>query len=359
MIKAAKAHIDTSALIHNLDVLRAHAPNSKVLTVVKSDGYGHGLLQVAKAFSASTDGFGVARLEEALCLRGAGIARPILLLEGFYEATDLPVLVANNLYTAVHCAEQLEALERAKLEKPITVWLKIDTGMHRVGIQPEEVTDFVTRLEACPNVAKPVNFMSHFGCADEPDRPVTQEQIKTFTKATHNYEGTRSIAASSGSLIWPSSHFEWIRPGISLYGISPMSEKCGNDFALKTAMTLTSTLIAVRDVKAGHAVGYGGRWVSERDTKMGVVAIGYGDGYPRSAPDGTPVLVNGREVPIAGRVSMDMITVDLGPDSKDKVGDEVTLWGPKLPPERIAEWVGTIAYELVCQITPRVVRFYS
>ncbi|USH02233.1 alanine racemase [Grimontia kaedaensis] len=358
-MKAATAIIKTAALNHNIDVIRALAPNSRTWAAIKANGYGHGLLPVARALSSQADGFGVARLDEAVSLRAGGIVKPILLLEGFYSSADLPTLEAQNLQTAVHCIEQLEALEKANLEHPLHVWLKIDTGMHRLGVRPEYVAEFIERLNTCPNVAKPLNFMSHFGCADEPEKPVTQQQITLFEELTSGQSGFKSLAASSGSLIWPNSHFDYVRPGISLYGISPMAERCGKDFGLKPAMTMTSSLIAVREAKKGETVGYGGRWMTERDTKIGVVAIGYGDGYPRVAPDGTPVIINGRRVPLAGRVSMDMITIDLGPEATDRVGDEVLLWGDDLPVEEIARHVGTIGYELVTNLTSRVDLIYT
>ncbi len=224
------------------------------------------------------------------------------------------------------------------------VWLKIDTGMHRLGVRPEQLNEFVERLHACPNVAKPLRYMSHFGCADELNSAVTHQQVNTFLSLTEGCRGERSLAASAGILAWPDSHLEWIRPGIIMYGVSPFmeNERSSAAFDMKPVMTLTSSLIAVRDVKKGEQVGYGGIWTSERDTKVGVIAIGYGDGYPRSAPNGTPVLVNGRTVPMAGRVSMDMLTVDLGPDAADKVGDEAILWGEACLPR----WLPSISVQL-------------
>ncbi|USD42594.1 alanine racemase [Vibrio sp. SCSIO 43135] len=352
-MKAATACIDLAALQHNLEQIKTQAPQSKVMAVVKANGYGHGLRHIAKhAYGA--DAFGVARIEEALQLRACGVVKPILLLEGFYSAGDLPVLVTNNIQTVVHCEEQLNALENTQLETPVVVWLKVDSGMHRLGVRPEQYSDFVARLKACSNVAKPLRYMSHFGCADELDRPITQQQIDLFLALTQGCEGERSLAASAGLLAWSSSHLDWVRPGIIMYGVSPFNDKTASDLGFKPVMTLKSHLIAVRDVKAGESVGYGGTWTSERDTKVGVIAIGYGDGYPRTAPNGTPVLVNGRKVPIAGRVSMDMLTVDLGPEAHDNVGDEAVLWGQALPSEEVAQHIGTIAYELVTKLTSRV-----
>jgi alanine racemase len=231
--------------------------------------------------------------------------------------------------------------------------------MHRLGVRPEQFDELASRLKACPNVAKPLRYMSHFGCADELDSEITSQQIELFNSLTQGCHGERSLAASAGLLAWPHSHLDWVRPGIIMYGVSPFGDKTAQDLGYQPAMTLKSHLIAVREVKKGESVGYGGAWTSERDTKVGVIAVGYGDGYPRGAPNGTPVWVNGRKVPIAGRVSMDMLTVDLGPDAKDKVSDEAILWGKELPVEEVAHHIGTIAYELVTKLTPRVEMEYS
>jgi alanine racemase len=230
--------------------------------------------------------------------------------------------------------------------------------MHRLGVRPEQYQNFVERLHQCANVAKPLRYMSHFGCADELDKTTTTEQTQLFLSLTEGCEGERSLAASAGVLAWTNSHLDWVRPGIISYGVSPFVDQTAQELGFQPVMTLTSHLIAVRDLKAGESVGYGGNWTSDRDTKMGVIAIGYGDGYPRTAPNGTPVFINGRKVPIAGRVSMDMLTVDLGPDATDQVGDEATLWGKALPSEEVASHIGTIAYELVTKLTSRVAMEY-
>jgi alanine racemase len=359
-MKAATAYIDTQALQHNVQQLRQIAPNSKLLAVVKANAYGHGTWPLAE-YLDDANGFGVARIEEALALRAHGIVKPILLLEGFYAPKDLPVLVTNNIHTALHSIEQLEALESSELEAPVHVWLKIDTGMHRLGVRPEEVETFISRLEACSNVVKPLRYISHLGCADDAVSPMTRQQIDAFLSMTHDHVGERSLSASAGTLAWPESQFEWVRPGIIMYGISPFEEhdRQADSYGMQPVMTLASSLIAVRTVKKGESVGYGGTWTSKRDTKVGVLAIGYGDGYPRSAPNGTPILLNGRVVPMAGRVSMDMMTVDLGPDATDKVGDEAILWGKGLPIEKVAAITGTITYELVTKLTSRVIRVYK
>ena len=354
--QAATAHIDLDALQFNLGKIKQQAPNSKIMAVVKANGYGHGLRDIAQ--NANVDAFGVARIEEALQLRACGIVKPILLLEGFYSPVDLPVLTTNNIQTVVHCVEQLDALEQAELEQPVSVWLKIDSGMHRLGVRPEHYPDFVRRLKACPNVVKPLRYISHFACADELDNTMTTEQIARFRQLTDHEQGERSMAASAGLLAWPESQFDWVRPGIIMYGVSPFVERNAAEMGYRPVMTLKSHLIAVSDVKAGESIGYGTIWKSERDTRIGVIAIGYGDGYPRTAPSGTPVVVNGRTVPIAGRVSMDMLTVDLGPNAQDKVGDEAILWGEQLPVEVVASHIGTLGYELVTKLTARVAMSY-
>lgn len=356
-VTATTAHVDLKALNYNLKLLKNIAPNSKLLAIVKANGYGHGAEKIA-CYADLADGFGVARLQEALQLRQAGIKQPILLLEGCYDPQDIETLAAHDLQTTVHCEDQLKHLEQADIDTPIQVWLKIDTGMHRLGVDPEHVEEFKARLNACKNVAHPIHYISHFCCADEPDSSMTQKQIDCFESLTLEND-CRSIAASAGLLAWPQSHFDWVRPGIIMYGISPFTDKFAQDLGFKSVMTLTSHLISVKKVKAGESIGYGATWTANQDTTIGVVAIGYGDGYPRTAPSGTPVLINGRIVPIAGRVSMDMMTVDLGPDSHDQFGDEVELWGPNLPVEKVAKFVGTIGYELVTQLTGRVVMSYK
>lgn len=356
-MKPATAKISSVALKHNIKAIKQKAPNSKVIAVVKANAYGHGVVFVSSAVENMVDCFGVARLEEALRLRSNGITKPILLLEGFFSSNDLPILAVNNIQTVVHSPEQLDALKQANLPNPIKVWLKIDTGMHRLGIRLEQVNEFYQQLKALPWVDE-INFISHFSRADELTCGYTEKQLERFLRATDGKKGERSIAASSGILFWKDSHLEWIRPGIIMYGISVNNEKCGLEYGLIPVMTLTSSLIAVREHQKGEPVGYGGAWVSERDTKIGVVAIGYGDGYPRDIPCGTPVFINGRRVPIVGKVSMDMLTVDLGQESQDRVGDEVILWGKQLPIEEIAEISGVLSYELITKLTPRVLTEY-
>ncbi|QIC14634.1 alanine racemase [Providencia vermicola] len=357
-MKAATALINRRALRHNLQRVRELAPHSRLIAIVKANAYGHGLTEVSTGIEDLVDGFGVARLKEALALREKGITAPIVLLEGFFEHSDLPLLVTHRIDTVIHCIEQLEMLENVQLAMPIKVWMKLDTGMHRLGVLPQDAEAFYQRLQACKNVELPINIVSHFCQADEHELPTTAKQIHCFKQFIENKVGEKSIAASAGILLWPEAHYDWVRPGIIMYGASPQEGVPAKSFGLESVMTLKSTLIAVREHAAGQCVGYGATWCSDRDTRLGVVAIGYGDGYPRSAPSGTPVLVNGRKVPIVGRVSMDMITVDLGPNANDKVGDEVVLWGKALPVEEIAKQTGIINYELLTKLTSRVVMEY-
>lgn len=353
IMNTVTASIDLDALQHNFAVVRRHAPHSKIIAVLKANAYGHGLLPVAHTL-ARADAYAVARVEEALVLRANGITKPILVLGGFFSAEALPLLAAHDLQTTIHTREQLALLEQVRLPVPIKVWLKLDTGMNRLGLRAEELPAFIERLTRCKNVVQPFNLMTHFSQSDEQDGPATRLQIAEFNRLTAHLPGERAMANSAGILAWPDSHSDWIRPGIMLYGASPFGGQLASDHDLRPVMTLKSQLIATRACKQGENVGYGGHWVAHHDTTLGVIAVGYGDGYPRMAPEGTPVLVNGRRVPIVGRVSMDMITVDLGPGAHDKSGDEVTLWGEGLPVEQVAEKIGTIPYELLTRLTARV-----
>jgi len=352
-MRATQVVIDLSALRHNLQQVRSAAPGSKVMAAIKANGYGHGLVRVAQALQHA-DAFGVASIGEAIQLRQAGIKQPIVLLEGFFQADELPLIAQHDFIIAVHHAAQLEMLERAQLERPVQVWLKVDSGMHRLGFEPTAVPAAWQRLECCTNVAKVIGFMTHLANADNREDSATEAQLELFRQVTAGLPGQRSIANSAAVLGWPQSHSEWVRPGIMLYGISPFLSGDGREHGLRPVMTLRSELIAVNRLKRGDAVGYGGTFVCPEDMPVGVVAAGYGDGYPRHAPAGTPVLVNGRRVPLVGRVSMDMITVDLCSQPDAKPGDPVVLWGEGLPVEEIAAHAGTIAYELVCRVMPRV-----
>ena len=354
MKPATTAYIDLAALRHNLARVRAAAPGCRVAAALKANAYGHGLLRAARALEAA-DVFAVARCDEALALREAGIRKPILVLEGFLQPEEVTLCRQHGLQATIHHESQLQMLEAAPRDKPLAIWLKIDTGMHRLGFAPERVPTVLARLAACPNAAPNPRLMSHLARADHREDSFTRYQLEVFNTTTRGIAAERSLANSGGILGWPETHFDWVRPGIMLYGSSPFNQGSGADQGLRPVMTLESRLIAIQHYAAGEAVGYGGTWRCPRDSRIGVAAIGYGDGYPRHAPSGTPVLVNGQRAPLAGRVSMDMITIDLTDLPAARVGDPVVLWGRGLPAEEIARQVDTITYELFCKITPRVV----
>jgi alanine racemase len=355
MSRPARALLDAGALRHNLQQVRHHAPRARIMAVVKANGYGHGLAWVARTLGESADAFGVSSVEEGLQLRAAGIVRPICLLEGFFTADELLLLSQQRLEPVIHHEAQLKALATVPTSPPLTVWIKVDTGMHRLGFPPAAVPDVVKQLRHAPAVAN-VRLMSHFARAEFPEDDVTRSQIDAFLALSRGLGLETSLANSAAILAWPASHLDWVRPGIMLYGASPLMDKDAATLDLKPVMTLESALIAVQPRKKGDAIGYGGDWRCPEDMPVGVVAIGYGDGYPRHAPPGTPVLVNGRRVPTVGRVSMDMITLDLRSQPQAKIGDPVVLWGRGLPVEQVAESAGTLSYELLCHVTERIPR---
>jgi alanine racemase len=354
MSRATTATIHLDALRHNLARVRELAPQSRVMAVVKADGYGHGLERVATAL-AEADALGVAALSDAERLRAAGVVQRIVLLSGIDEASDLPQLRRLDVETVVHHSSQLELLqaEPAGLA-PVRVWLKIDTGMHRLGIPIAEAAQVHAALSALPNVAPDIVLMTHFASSDEFGGAQTVGQLARFGAASAELPGLASLANSAAILGWPQSHRDWLRAGGALYGLSVVPGKTGADFGLRPAMTLSTRLIAVNRAAKGERIGYSATWECPEDMPVGVAAIGYGDGYPRSVPAGTPVLVNGRRAPIIGRVSMDLMTIDLRGQPEARVGDPVVLWGPELPAEEIAAAAGTISYELTCSITRRV-----
>lgn len=354
MTRPVRALIDAQALRHNLKQVRETAPNSKVMAVVKADAYGHGLAAIANIL-IEAHAFAVASFDEGVVLRNAGVAHPVCLLEGFFDAQELNLLTHYRFSSVVHNLVQLEQLERCQSSSPIDVWLKADTGMNRIGFVPDEVPDVLARLQKCNAVGR-VRLMSHLARADDRTHKVTNDQIALFTQLAAGLELECSLANSAGVVAWPQSHFDWVRPGIMLYGASPVEGHSAAELGLHPVMTLTSELIAVNHRSEGDCVGYGGEWVCPEDMPVGVVAIGYGDGYPRLASALTPVLVNGERVPLIGRVSMDMITVDLRGRPDAQVGDPVVLWGQGLPVEEIAAHAGTIAYELLARMPKRAPR---
>ncbi len=346
------ATIDVAALGHNLRRVRHYAPASAVLSVVKANAYGHGLATVIEALH-DTDAFAVGTLAEAIELRKISPDKAIVILQGAADPADLSICQKNNFQPVIHSPHQIEDL-RTISAKPLKCWLKINTGMRRLGLAAGDYDDTLKTINNMAATQKPLVLMSHFACADEPDRMENRHQINLFQPLLERHDGETSFCNSAATIAFPEVHGDWVRPGIMLYGISPMKDRTAAALNLRPVMTLTSRLIAVYEARAGDNVGYGATWQCPENMRIGVIGIGYGDGYPRHAPNGTPVVINGRRSSLVGRVSMDMLTVDLRNQPDARPGDEVVLWGEGLPIEDIAEAAGTIAYELVCRLTGRV-----
>lgn len=367
MTRPTRARISRSALSANLARVRAAAPGCRVIAVVKANAYGHGLLPVARAL-ARTDAYAVARVEEALALREAGLAHPVLLLEGPLAPADLDQAARFHLDLVIHSDEQLGMLAHYRGPARFTLWLKFDTGMHRLGFPLETFDAVLSRVKSLSCVARPLRLMTHLACAEERDHPHTRRQLERI-RSTLSARGCDLSVANSAAVLTlpetlqspraaadaPTTPCNWVRPGLMLYGISPLPGRDAGAVGLLPAMTFETRLIALRRVATGESVGYGATWTAARDSLVGIAAAGYGDGYPRGLPSGTPVLVDGHRAPLAGRISMDMLAVDLTDHpGTPVVGDTVRLWGQGLPVERIAEAAGMIPYELVCGITQRV-----
>lgn len=359
MFRPVCAVIHPAAFAWNLERVKEKVGNARIWAVVKADGYGHGLARAAR-FLSEADGLGVACLDEALRLREAGFHQPLVVLEGVFSLREWALVWQHRLQCVIHSHDQLLWLEHwlnhhidADQARPaLTVWLKFDTGMHRLGFEPDEASRVVASLQRLPAEID-WHWMSHLACADEADgQAVTEQQCAVFEGLTESMPGQRSLANSAGVQSYPQTHYDWVRPGIMLYGASARS---GTD--LVPAMTLMAAVTRLRWIGSGEAVGYGQRWRAQRPTLLAVVSIGYGDGYPRHAPSGTPVLIHGQKVPLVGRVSMDLITVDVTDlSSQVSVGDPVILWGQGLDVDEVADYCGTIGYELLCGVTPRVPR---
>lgn len=347
--------IDLTALRHNVAVARQAANGRKLLVAVKADAYGHGMATVARAVRDQVDGFMVATLGEGEALRQTGITQRVLVLQGVMNQAEARRAARRFLEPVFHHASQIDAVGTVGFGLPLTAWLKLDTGMHRVGFTPEEFPEAYARLSALRGVRPNPNVLTHFACADEPDRGPTHDQIALFKQTTADCPGETSLCNSAGLLAYPEAAGDWVRPGIMLYGGNPFTTGTAAELGLKPVMTLNTQLIAVREVLAGERVGYGGRFTAPETMPVGVVSIGYGDGYPRHAPNGTPIIVNGQRTQLIGRVSMDLVTVDLR-GVQAQVGDTVQCWGDQLPIDEVAQVAGTISYELMCQMSGRVTR---
>ena len=356
MPRPIRASFRRSALRHNLGVARRHAPGSKIWAVVKADAYGHGLLRVAQAL-ADADGYALLDLNDAVRLRDAGVTKPILLLEGMFQPADLELVDRYRLALTLHDGEQLAMLERARLSAPVPVWLKVNTGLNRLGLSGAGVRSAYTRLQAGGKAA-PISLLTHFADADGTGGVAAQ--LARFVEWTEGIHAERSMANSAALLRYPETHADWVRPGIMLYGCSPFADVDAAALGLEPVMTLASEIIAVQEIKPGERVGYGGTFAAERPMRIGVVACGYADGYPRHAPglrdQAPPVVVAGRRTHTVGRISMDMLCADLSDIPQAGVGSPVILWGEGLPADEVAASAGTVSYELLCALAARVPR---
>jgi len=364
MSRLTRATINLTALKNNLSVAKKFAPAQKIMAVVKADAYGHGIERIAKSLSEvleNDEAFAVASIDEAIMLRAVGIKHTVFILEGFNSPSDLTLLVEHNLTAVVHHLSQISLLEaNPDISKNLKIWIKIDTGMHRLGFSADVVKKVYQSLLNI-GVDTQIGLMTHFANADAIGHEKNEHQLNTFNNLIAGNPAETSLANSAAILSFPAAHGHWVRPGIMLYGINPFVKQSRGDatYGLLPVMTLSASLIAVNKVLKDETVGYGSSWVCPEDMFIGIVSIGYGDGYPRHAPPGTPVLVNGKRVNLIGRVSMDMIMVDLRQQPEAKVGDDVVLWGEGLPIEEIADAAGTIGYELLCGVTKRVLFDYK
>jgi alanine racemase len=347
-----RAVIDTQALRANLQTLRKLAPHSRIAAVVKANAYGHGLAHAARAL-AEADAFAVARIEDGIALRAAGVTRPILILEGVISQDALTEAAQHDFDLMVHDALQIELLRKCACQHRFVLWLKIDTGMNRLGFRCDDFPAALARVRQLPTPAREIRLVTHLARADDRQDATTGEQLERFKAATQGLALATSIANSAAILSRPDTHGDWVRPGLALYGVSPFANESAASFGLVPVMSFETTVIATRRVARGESVGYGGTWRAAHDTTLAILAGGYGDGLPRSLRNGTPVLVNKERAPLVGRVSMDMIAVDIGEVADVHVGTSCKLWGPGLPVEEIADCAGTISYELLCGISSR------
>ncbi|GAC20169.1 alanine racemase [Paraglaciecola arctica] len=358
MSRPAKIIIDLAAIQANCRLAQTLAPHSKTIAVVKADAYGHGAVEVAKALEAQIEMFAVSCLEEALVLRENALSKPILLLEGCFDKSELEIAADNQFELVVHNGLQLEQLLDTRFETPLNIWLKIDTGMHRLGVSLQQFESIYARLSASENV-KNIVLMTHFAHADDVGGAYTLMQIGRLEKcmqpivADASKKVQLSLANSAALLAWPQTRVEWNRPGIMLYGLSPFDEVIDQAKQLIPAMNFESQVIALRDISVGESVGYGCNWTAKRQSIIATIAVGYGDGYPRSAKSGTPVLINGHRAPLVGRVSMDLISVDVTDLQNVHIGDPAILWGKDLSANEVASWADSIGYELVTRMPKR------
>ena len=347
------ATLSTDHLAHNVQVIQSWAPSAKIIAMVKSNGYGHGIRSVAKRLEGLVSWLGVASINEALALRDSQIRAPLLLMEGVFSPEEYRYAAAYAFGVVIHNSQQVDWLEQAQCA-PLAVWIKVDTGMGRLGFRAQEVDSVKQRLQLSGKVQGDVGIMSHFACASDKDHTLNALQINRFSQVRSGFKGPASMCNSAGILNFPHAQFEYVRPGLALYGISPVDNKMASDHLLKPVMTLRSGIIAIRDCVQGDTIGYGADYVCSKAMRVVVIACGYGDGYPQTAPQGTPVLVAGQRCPLVGRVSMDMMTVDISNLVGVDLNSPVTLWGEGLPLEEIGRETGRSPYELLTGVQHRV-----
>ena len=346
-MRPIKAYIDLSALTFNLQLVKKIAKNSKIMAVLKANAYGHGLEESAKAIK-SAEGIAILTIEEAVKIRNTGFKNTILLLEGLFNAEDIHQAEKLNLNLVLHNDQQIEYLNDVMLKNPINVHLKINTGMNRLGFPPDQVDYLIENLNANPNVSG-ITLMTHFATADEKEG--ITKQLDCFNRVTNNYNFSSSVANSAALYKFPEARLDWVRPGIMLYGASPFEDISAKKLEVKPVMSLISKIIAIQNVKKGQAVGYGKNFIAKQDMLIGIVACGYGDGYPRHAKTGTPVFVHNKLTTTVGRVSMDMLYVDLSKIDKASIGSKVEMWGNHISVDEVAQHSGTVGYELLCNIS--------
>jgi alanine racemase len=353
MARTAVALLSRDNLLHNLDIIKSYAPRALVLAMVKANAYGHGLRSTALCLDKHVDGFGVASIDEALALRKVGITSSIILMEGVFEASELKSAMEEDFHVVFHSAYQLQWLKEEKLLKPLKVWLKVNTGMGRLGFSMQEALEAIKTIELC-DVIKPIGLMSHLACADDKEHEHNNFQQKNFAQLVSHHEGPKSLHNSAAIFNFPHACYDLIRPGLALYGVSPLKNSLAQDLKLKPVMTLQSSLIAVRYEQKGAFIGYGALFQCPENMPIGIVAMGYGDGYPQKNIHMTPVLINNKRCRIIGRVSMDMAAVDLRECPHAQVGDPVILWGEGLPLEEVAHYFERTPYELLSSVQLRV-----
>lgn len=357
MSRLAIATLSTENLLHNLEILKTKANNRNIMAMIKANGYGHGLRSTAMRLDGKVYSLGVASVDEALALRKVNVKTPITLMSGAFEADDLFVASCQDFQLIFHEQLQIDWLNNIKLPNQVTVWLKINTGMNRLGFNIDEALHAYEQLINNPNVKKPIGVISHLACGDEINHPLNQKQLNSFKHFVKDLDCIKTIANSAGIFNFPDHLYDVVRPGIALYGISPVKDKTASELGLKPVMTLQTRLVAISHVKKGESIGYGARYTCKEDMQIGVIAMGYGDGYPRSAKDGTPILVNNKLCQLVGRVSMDMTTIDLSNCPNAKIGDPVILWGEGLPIEEVAKHTENVPYDIICGVQQRV-KFY-